>query len=207
MSNDAKAPKKTMHDKLAERFSAAELETEGQRLPGWRDLLEKNNKASKAIAERRERIELALRDEDEVLFLRALGEWDAAWCRVNEILAEEYRQSNPDSKTWELRYFKWMKKVKFIRFDSPLGEFYLVPREPGSLPSGALWYTADEMIAMIKPSVAAAITAFKKLPVRAETLSRPGKGENHMHIDFTGSEPVVKYELWKGGRFGRESIR
>jgi len=195
------------HDKLAERFSAAELETEGQRLPGWRDLLEKNNKASKAIAERRERIELALRDEDEVLFLRALGEWDAAWCRVNEILAEEYRQSNPDSKTWELRYFKWMKKVKFIRFDSPLGEFYLVPREPGSLPSGALWYTADEMIAMIKPSVAAAITAFKKLPVRAETLSRPGKGENHMHIDFTGSEPVVKYELWKGGRFGRESIR
>jgi len=202
----AKKAKETLHDRLVALLGAAELEMEAMRLPVWSELLERNKKAATTVRERRERVADAMRDEDEVLFMRALRSWQMAWSRVNEVLAEEYRQANPDPEGWELRYFKWMK-IKFIHFDSPLGEFYLVPRAPRRQPKGVTWYTADEMIAMLEPGVAATILGFKKLPVRFESLSGPAKGEQHMHIDLTGPETVVKCDLWKGGRYGGAGVR
>lgn len=137
----------------------------------------------------------AVRDCDEVNLDKGLEAWIKICQEVNENLAEQYRQANPDPETWELRYFKWMVRVIFVRFDSPLGEFYLVPRKPRRRPKAKYWYTADEMIDMLHTGVANVINAFGALPIRPTDLSPPGPGEQHVHIDLTGPEPRIKCEL------------
>ena len=123
-----------------------------------------------------------------------------AWERVNERLAEEYRVANEDPETWELRYIKWMKKIVYIKFGSPMGDFYLVPKKPRKKPKAAHWYTVDEMLGMLNPAVVAAIEMAGSLPVRPETLPGPEPGEKHMLVDMTGPEMRVKYTLPKGNR-------
>jgi hypothetical protein len=199
-------PEETIHDRLSARLAEVTQEVEEDKLPGWNAFVVRSASATKSIGERRERLEASVRDEDEVLFTRALSAWLAACHRVNELLAEEYRAAHEDPLTWELRYIKWMK-LKFIRFDSPLGEFFVVPRMPRRKPKARYWYTADEMIAMLHPTTAAAINQFKQLPARPDSLPRPADGEYHTHIDFTGAEPVVKYELPRGPRYERERVR
>lgn len=178
---------------LDARFRAALDRIASERLPGSEAFFDRDSKALKVINDRLERVQSAIRDEDEVIFERALPGLVRAWGRVNEILAEKYRAANEDPTRWELRYIKWMK-IKFIKFGSPLGDFYLVPRRPKKKPRVKHWYTADEMIDMLTPGVAETIKAFGSLPVRPESLEGPDIGERHMHIDLTGDEAVIRYQ-------------
>lgn len=192
---------------LEQKLAEVVAHIEDERLPGWANYLEADSAARKWIDEQYNKMLAAIRDDDEVLFERAAASWRKAFFRLNERLAERYRQAHPDPETWELRYFKWMTKVIFIKFECPLGTFYLVPRQPKKKPRAKYWYTADEMIDMLHPATAAAINTFGQLPVRPESLSEPGKGEKFMHIDLTGGQPVVKYQIRKRGRDGRKGLR
>lgn len=187
----------------ASRPSSAELEgrrhhaiadSEGQFLPGFDEYLENNADVAHRFEDQKQRMEGAVRDADEANLEQCLNAWRKICQQVNETLAEEYRQANPDPELWELRFFKWMTRVVFIRFESPLGEFYLVPQRPKRKPKAKYWYTADEMIDMLHPNVAATITTFGQLPIRPESLEPPGPGERFIHIDATGDEPVIRYE-------------
>lgn len=176
------------------RAAAAMRAQLDEALPGFDEYLKNENKASQWIAEQEAKINQAVRDEDDILLERALGSWTKAVERVNEIIAEKYRQANPEAAGdgWDLRYVKWMTKVKYIRLECPLGEFYVVPRMPARRPKAKYWYTADEMIAMLHPTTAEVIKTFEALPVRPETLSAPGPGEKHLRINATGTAPVLK---------------
>jgi hypothetical protein len=176
-------------------------------LPGFEDYLKKDTRAAGWIAEQEAKINAAARDDDDILLERALGSWTKAVGRVNEIIAEEYRLSHPDPELWELRFVKWMTKITYIRFESPMGEFYVVPRMPKRRPKAAHWYTVDEMIDMMHPAVAETIKAFGVLPVRPEALPGPAPGEKHLLIDATGKQVVMKYDFQGGTRHGRRNVR
>jgi hypothetical protein len=172
-----------------------------ERLPGWESCLAGDPKIESWIADLSVRIENAIRDEDAVRFEKELSSVSKAWWRVNQIVAEAYRKENLDPELWELRYIKWMR-ITFIKFDSPMGEFYLVPRTPSRKPKAEHWYTVDEMLDMLHPNVVRVIEIAGKLPVRPDSLPGPKRGEYHLHIDATG--PTVKtYTVdHKGARYG-----
>jgi hypothetical protein len=182
-------------DPLEQKLAEVVAQVEESRLPGWANYLERDQEARKWTDEQYDRMLSAIRDDDEVLFERAAASWRKAFCRINERLAESYRQANANPELWDLRFFKWMKHVIYIKFESELGTFYLVPQKPRKKPRAEYWYTADEMIGMLQPATAAAINTFKQLPVRPESLKGPEKGEKHMRVDLTGSAMGVKFDL------------
>jgi hypothetical protein len=196
-------------DLMRTRVDAVMREQLDEALPGFDEYLKNDSKAAGWLAEQEAKIKQAVRDEDSILLERALGSWVKAVGRVNEILAEQYRQANPSAAGdgWELRYVKWMTKVKYIRFECPLGEFYVVPRMPTRRPKAAHWYTVDELIDMLHPIVAETITAFGALPARPGSLPGPGPNEKHLTFDATGPEVVMTYS-WQGGPSrGRRNVR
>ena len=196
--SDDQPPSKA--ERMQAKFDSARAIVERERLPGWEAFFARDAEAEKWTLNQEQRVLGSLRHEDEVIFERALGSWVMAWERVNERLAEEYRVANEDPETWELRYIKWMKKIVYIKFGSPMGDFYLVPKKPRKKPKAAHWYTVDEMLGMLNPAVVAAIEMAGSLPVRPETLPGPEPGEKHMLVDMTGPEMRVKYTLPKGNR-------
>ena len=163
------------------------------RLPGWEACFAKEPKIKPWIESLEERVQNAIRDEDRVHFEKELGALVKAWNRVNELIAEEYRAEHPDPADWELRYVKWMKLV-YIKFDSPLGEFCLVPRPPRRQPKVDTWYTVDEMQALLRPEIAEFIKSVGVLPKRPEGLKPPGPGEQVIRIGPEGT----KIERGKG---------
>ncbi len=191
---------------LVTRTMSAIRETILESLPGVEAYLSREMKAGAWVAEQEAKMASALRDNDRILTERAFNTWRKAIERVNEILAEEYRQAHPDATLWELRYLKWMTKVQYVRFESPLGEFFVLPRMPLKRPKAAHWYTVDEMIDMLHPSVSATILAFSALPVRPGAVPKVGPGEKVLHIDATGPQVEMHYEI-QGVTNGRERVR
>lgn len=176
-------------------------------LPGFEEYLATDSTAADWIAEQEAKINAAIRDDDSILLDRALGSWTKAIARVNEHLAEKYRQAHPDAEFWELRYLKWMIKVKYIRFECPMGEFYVVPRMPTRRPKAPHWYTVDELLDMLHPTTIAAIKAFNALPVRPDALPAPGPDEKHLHVDVSDAGVVLTYDFQGGPRRGRKQLR
>lgn len=180
MENDT-TPSESLTTRRRNLFRRAEF------LPGFDAYVAEHPEVGKYITEQWRFVENAVRDDDIVRFEDAAGSWLKACHRVNELLAETYRQAHPEPESWELRYFKWMKIV-FIRFESPRGEFFLVPRRPRRRPKARHWYTADEMMALVLPGPSALIALSDKLPLRPEDMSKPGMDEKHLHLDFTGDK-------------------
>jgi hypothetical protein len=140
------------------------------------------------------RMKVAVRDADEGNLEKSITAWTDLCREVNETIAEAYRIST-DPDLWELRYVRWMVRITFIRFESPMGEFFLVPQKPRKTPRAKHWYTVDEMLDMLTPGVAATIKAIGTLPIRPESLIGPKPGEQHLHVDLTGPKLVIKAEL------------
>lgn len=197
------SPLQMMGERLKLRLQQETSRIHDERLPGWETIFSSNPKIGAWIGELQTRIENSIRDEDEIRFEKEIASIEKAWNRLNELVAEDYRQRNTDPEFWELRFIKWMK-VSFIKFDSPMGEFYLVPRTPSTKPRAEHWYTVDEMLVLVRPELAELHRMSGALPKRPDYLKPPGPGENVLHIDATG--PVVRtyYELHKEkrGRYG-----
>lgn len=184
-----------------ERFQRVSMEIHDEKLPGWEAFLASDEKANAFMQKKGELIAATYMDEDEVLHERALNAWRKACDRVNEILAEKYREENSDPELWELRYIKWMK-ITYIHFTSERGDFYLLPKRPKKKPRVKHWYTVDEMLDMLHPTTVAVLAMSTTMPIRPEQLTGPARGEKHMHIDLTGEEMDVRYVLPKGGLNG-----
>lgn len=193
-------------ESLEERRRSIVAAQEATNLPEFQFRVDADPAMGKWIVEQVSRMDAAIRDIDEVLFDQAAGAWQKAAHRVNEIIAEEYRVAHPDVELWDLRYFKWMTRVTFIKFDSPFGEFYLVPRKPRVQPKTMYWYTADEMIDMLHPQVAHTIKTFGVLPdKRAVPKLKPG--EQIIHVDATGDQFEIWCETPGGARRAGKGIR
>ena len=185
----------THEERMSIRMDTALRTIEEMRLPGWEAFFRKDAKAKKYTDEQESRSQRAFRDGDEILFEKASRAWVRSWERVNEILAEDYRTTNKDPRNWEIRYIKWMTKITYIKFDSPMGEFYMLPRKPRRKPKVETWYTADEMLVMLHPGTAATIKTFGIFPSRPNSLSGPGANEKHLLVNLTGPEMAVRYNL------------
>lgn len=174
-----------------------------EQLPGWEAAIASDQRLKGKIDELRVRIENSIRDEDEIRFEKEVHDHAQEWEHVNVLVAEAYRKQNADPELWELRYIKWMR-ISFIKFSSPMGEFFVTPRTPKKTPRARYWYTADEMIAMLHGPVVELIKMAGVLPDRADVLKPPGPGEKVLHIDATGTEVKTYYELHnpKRSRYG-----
>lgn len=192
---------------LKEMLANAEIWAEEVKLPGADHMAGQVEEFARWMGEQLEKVELAIRDEDEVLFERSLASWMKGWERLNEMVAEEYREETPNPESWELRYLKWMK-IAFVKFESEVfGLFYIYPRRPKRRPQARQWYTADEMIDILEnPATLAAINTFGAMPARAEDLKGPARGEKHLTVDFTGDVPVMAYTFDGGPRYDREDF-
>jgi hypothetical protein len=159
------------------------LTMDEEKLPGFMDFIRSSESARETLKKRFIDIERAANDVDKILYDQSLNSYRAAWWRVNEIIAEQYRKENKDPELWELRYIKFMK-IKFIKFESDLGEFYLVPFEPKNRPRSDHWYTVDEMIAICEYSgkYKKAMECFGQLPARPKRITPPPRGEKHLYI-------------------------
>lgn len=189
----------TKEEELQAKFEAAYDRVKRDRLPGWDDYLEATEATADWMKNQRAKVERAVRDEDEILLERALAGWEKGSAKINTAIAEKYRSENSDPEMWELRYVKWMK-LKYIKFECPLGIFYIVPRQPSRSPSAQHWYTVDEMLDIIgTPSTAAAIKTFGQLPVRPSSLKKPEKGEKHLVVNYTGDDNPTLYYNIRGG--------
>jgi hypothetical protein len=172
-----------------------------EQLPGWEEALSSDAKLKGEVEDVRTRIENAIRDDDEIRYEEKLAEYTEKWEQVNTLAAEAYRAKNSDPELWELRYIKWMK-ILFIKFETPMGEFFLTPRTPKKTPRARHWYTVDEMIAMVRGPVAELIKMAGVLPDRPEALKPPRPGEKIIHIDATGPTVRTYYEMHKRSRYG-----
>lgn len=197
MTNEIPPMKETLLLRLQEETTRFHSE----RLPGWETFLAGDSRISAYLDDLQQRVKNAIRDADGVRFEKELKSIEKAWNRLNEIVAEDYRKTHEDPNLWDLRFVKWMK-IAFIKFGSPRGDFYLVPRMPSRLPKAAHWYTVDEMLTFVRPEIAALLEMSDQLPQRPDILVPPGPGENVLHVDASG--PVVKtyYEMYKKPRYG-----
>lgn len=178
---------------LSAQWKAAQAWVDREIIPGAREFFDNNAKAKEWKEAQERAVRSALDDGDVAGYERASQSWLNAWMRAFAIVAEEYRQKHQDPETWELRYFKWMA-IRYMRCECSLGEFYVVPREARGVPAGAIWYTANDLIAFAdnQSTYRAAVELFGKLPERPRPLGQPGIGENFLIMDFTGSEPRVR---------------
>jgi len=172
------------------------------RLPGWETFLASDPKIGGWMGTLQGRVINAIRDEDEVRLRDALASIAKAWRRVNELVAEAYRQTT-QPEAWELRYIRWMK-VAFIRFSSPMGDFYVVPRASSHHPRPKHWYTVDEMLTFLKPPMAALLQMTGTLPEMGATLPGPGPDEKILRIDATGPVVTSTYLFHKSKGIRRE---
>ena len=93
-------------------------------------------------------------------------------------------------------------QIAYIKFDSPKGEFYLVPRTPKRKPGVPHWYTVDEMLTLVRPGIADLIKMSDGLPDRDKVFKPPGPGEQVIHIDATGPEVHTYCETPRRSRHG-----
>jgi hypothetical protein len=187
--------------KMTARFWQAAIKVQNERLPGWEAFLATDPKAKGYMNEKEERLLIAFRDDDDILFDQYIESWAKAWERINEVVAEKYRKENTDPEEWQLRYIKWMK-ITYIHFTSKKGDFYLLPRRPRKKPKATHWYTVDEMLDMLHPVTVAAMKLSDVMPMRPESVKGPAPGEKHLIVDCTGPEVTARYELPKRGRRG-----
>lgn len=186
-------------EELQERLASTLRKIQKGRLPGWEKYLDEHASVKSWIDDQYTKIRNAIEDEDEILYERAVAGWKKGWSNVNVLLAEEYRATNEDAATWELRYIKWMK-LKYVKFECEMGIFYVVPRKPDRTPKAKHWFTVDEMIAILEDeATVAAIQTFKQLPVRPGSLPRVRAGEKHLVANFTDDEKPMFYYNFKGG--------
>jgi len=199
MTTDSPPPTETLS---AERDRVFAYMTAGK-LPGWDDRYAQDPKIRAYITGLHAALSNAIRDDAVFDFKKTIGSIIKSWERVNELLAEAYRATHPDPETWELRYVKWMP-LTYIHFDSPHGEFCLVPRRPRGTMPAPRWYTVDEMLEMLEPGVAQVITIFGAWPNNHLVLKPPGPGEQVVHAygPGTGSDRAVVCELPKRRRYG-----
>ena len=194
-------------DELQGKLDTAYARVREARLPGWDSHMDAHPTTTDWMNSQREKVDRAIRDEDEVLFLRSLGGWEKGWGKINTALAEVYRSENTDPASWELRYIKWMK-IKFIKFECPLGTFYLVPQPPARSPRAKHWFTVDEMIDILQGSTTlATINAFGQLPARASSLGKPEAGEKHLVVNTTDDGNPAIYYKFRGGVHGGKRLR
>lgn len=191
----------TQGKNLSLRFLRESDRINDEMLPGWREALEANPGLKSEISQLAARIENAIRDEDEIRYEEVAIPFARLHDQLNVIVAEEYRAKNTDPELWELRYIKWMK-ISFIKFDSPMGEFFLTPRTPKKTPKARHWYTVDEMMSLVRGPVAELIKMGGVLPDRADVLQPPGPGERVIHIDATSQPVRTYYETKKRSRYG-----
>jgi hypothetical protein len=191
--------KKETTEDVAGRIAVKLAEAKKRIVRGWvprRDFVspEKRNGAAEWIRKQYKRVLLARRDNDEILFERAVISWEKAFEKLNEICGEGYRAKYPDAEEWPLRYFRWMS-IKFMKLECELGIFYVVPRMPDRKPAVDHWFTADEMLDILAtPATVAAIKAFG-LPSK-KGIEKPKRGEKHMIINLTGdSRPTCYYDF------------
>lgn len=173
------------------------LAMDQEKLPGFMDFVRSSESAKDTFHKRFADLERAAKDGDKILYDDAHNSFRAAWWRVNEIIAENYRKENEDPELWELRYIKFMK-VKFIKFESDLGEFYLVPFEPKKQPKSKYWYTVDEMVAMCEEAgkFKKLMECFGQLPARPEKIPPPPRGEKHAYITQNADGTVDTRYHW-----------
>jgi hypothetical protein len=186
----------SLEQRLARKLSAARARV----VHGWvprEDFVSTKKRAAAAawISKQRNRVDIAMRDKDEILFEKALASWEKAFDKLNGLCGEGYRARCPNPEDWPLRYFRWMK-VQYMKLHCELGTFYIVPRMPKRKPRVPHWLTADEMIDILaNPATVAAIKTFG-LPVRPDTIDGPRPGEKHMIINLTGDGgEVCRYQL------------
>lgn len=187
----------TKEEKLRARYNAELEKLEDQRLPGANEHLAQNDDVAKWMIGQQEKIERAIRDEDDILYERSVGGWLKGWEKINTALAEDYRKST-DPEEWELRYVRFMKIV-YMKFECEMGTFFIVPRKPKTKPKAKHWFTVDEMLDLLDtPATVAAIQTFKSLPVRPGSIDdRVPEGEKHLIMDFTKQPSDIHYK-WKG---------
>lgn len=185
----------TKREKLQARYQKELDRMERERLPGAKEELERGaGEKGKWMRSQKEKIERAIRDEDEILFERALGGWLKGWGTVNTEIAENYRKT-VEPEMWELRYVRWMN-IRFMKLECDMGTFYIVPRTPNRRPKTDHWFTVDEMLDILAaPGVVASSKAFGALPSRPDSTSRPGSDERHLVVNFADSnKPAVYYD-------------
>jgi hypothetical protein len=180
---------------LRAAYQKATSRVEAERLPGWQEHMDQDPSVGDWMAKQLAKVERAIRDEDDILFDRALGGWLKGWDKVNTAIAEKYRLENTDASTWQLRYVKWMK-LKYMKFECDMGTFFIVPRKPSRKPRAQHWFTVDEMLDILNsPATVAAIKTFESLPVRPGSMEKPKAGEKHLVMDFTKEEPDIYYNF------------
>jgi len=191
----------TVETELRDRLENEITRLMADLLPGWEKFFASNPKVKAWTDAVAAKVGVAIRDEDRARFDKDLPSVTQAWERINERLAEEYQKSVADPELWELRYIKWMK-ISYIKFESPLGELYMVPRRSSKRPVGVEWCTVDEMLTWLHPTVAAVINMSGKWPPRNPVLKPPALGEQLITVDATGNAVKTTFEIGKGRRYG-----
>ena len=194
----------SIYEQLKQKLEAAFEEIRRDRLPNWEAVFF-SPEVHPWMLEQENKVFQALEDEADIRFAQALAKYKSGWVRINQQIAEKYKAANPDPTTWELRYLKHMR-VKFIRCESPAGEFYITPR-PRKPKKGVRTISADQLEAIIENPVAAkAFELFGALPVDESEFDEPPKGENHLHF-YPGLDRPFRTKFNRGDFYGRKSFR
>lgn len=193
-------PRASSFEDLCER-----LFVRADQLPGFEECLDQYPSIKKSVDAAWALMEGAIKDDDVVRFEGAADQWIEACHHINELVAEAYRLANTDPELWELRYVKWMTHLTYIRCESLLGTFYIVPRRPRIRPKAPYWYTADELADMLHPAIAQVLSFAGALPVRPDSVRAPGRDEKVLHIYGDGSQS--KFEFSGDGIYGRTGFR
>lgn len=194
-------PPESLRTQLAKRQAEVEAQLANSLLPGAEVVLSQNAQAIDWLTRQNERIRAAIDDENEALFDQALGSLVRGTERANQIVAERYRKETPVEK-WELRYVKWMR-IQYIRFGSPWGDFVVIPHPPVYRPSWPVWYTVDDLIALVDypEMVTSVLAAFHCLPQRqGAELPQPKFGEQMTVVDPCLPDPTKRIRSRLGKR-------
>lgn len=167
---------------LMDQFTKVDKKVHDELLPGWEQLCRTNENIKPHIDRCHDRCVRAIKDEDEILLDRAIKDYLKGWRRVNELLAQDYMENNPDPTAWELRYLKWVRPG-YIKFDSARGPFYIIIGKPDrNAPTDAPCFTVDEVLVMLHPITSEVINTFDALPTKAVKFKPPEFGESVDHI-------------------------
>ena len=181
---------------LSDRWEAVLVWEEKEVLPGSRELVTRDDDYMKAFRDMSAEFASAIGSDDAHLFDEVFSRLRKFWGQVNAKVADAYRAENPDPESWELRYFKWMTGVRFLRMDVGGRDLFIVRHPPRRLPKSPHWLTVDELLDILGSSVAMeAIKIFKALPTRKEYLKGPGAEEKHLHVRVEGETVTAKYDF------------